>query len=395
MRIDNIRKSVSDGKTRIEADVTFETAGRPDFNAWIESGHDLALDPNVFLLALYPVAAKYQEQRLQIGGAVSPLLTHKLRDVYAWWKAWGFIGSEGSPPLISGTALVEYEQTGGFQSAGFLSGGVDSVQMLYGNHDRFPAGHPHRITHAIQINGFSRSKKDVVEAIEPMVAQACANIVSDTGVEFITVETNLRLIDQATVFWTRQFHGPVLAAIAHAVIPGSGVARIGSSFDIAHMPAWGSHPMLDGNLGTERLSLLHEEAPLSRLDKVRELVRFPQALENVQVCTQWVPTHLNCGRCEKCMRTKLELVALGAAVPSCFADRDIKPEYVRKITSEYAIPWYEEMIAPLEQQGRGDLSQAVRQKLRRGSFARAAINMDTKLTKGFVRKAYLKAFKGI
>ena len=87
---------------------------------------------------------------------------------------------------------------------------------------------------------------------------------------------------------------------------------IGASHDMANPVPIGSHPAVDGLFSSQRITVIHDGARFSRFQKVRELASWPAALAALRVCPgQSAGIELNCGVCEKCLRTRLELLAAG------------------------------------------------------------------------------------
>ena len=72
------------------------------------------------------------------------------------------------------------------------------------------------------------------------------------------------------------------------------------------------------------LEVLIDQPGLSRSEKLQCLARWPAGMELIQPChliTIPAGGRLNCGRCEKCLRTKLNLLVLGLPIRSqTFAD---------------------------------------------------------------------------
>ena len=61
--------------------------------------------------------------------------------------------------------------------------------------------------------------------------------------------------------------------------------------------------------------------PIHEQKKVNEISEWKVGVENLRVCWQGVLNDRNCGKCEKCIRTKLNFLACGNLIPSCF-DKD-------------------------------------------------------------------------
>jgi hypothetical protein len=75
---------------------------------------------------------------------------------------------------------------------------------------------------------------------------------------------------------------------------------------------WSSHPLLDPLWGTEGLEFVHDGLEARRPEKVRLLAEHDWVLQSLRVCSRSPQNALNCGLCEKCIRTMLSLQAVGA-----------------------------------------------------------------------------------
>jgi hypothetical protein len=88
------------------------------------------------------------------------------------------------------------------------------------------------------------------------------------------------------------------------------------------------------------------------------------------VCNQWhlyEAGRLNCGECEKCIRTKLELLLVGALQHApVFRNAEVTPGAIDALSLSTKVRHYhEELIAPLTTIGRPDLAGAIRRTLAR------------------------------
>jgi hypothetical protein len=159
----------------------------------------------------------------------------------------------------------------------------------------------------------------------------------------------------------------VLAGAAHAFAPRLNLLFSPSSYDIATQVPCASHPLIDHEYSSFNLRIRHRDTTLTRLEKVKIVSEWQPALENLRVCLANVPDSLNCGKCEKCIRTKMELLSLGVLDKTqAFADHDVDPELLSavNIAIRHRPPFYEEMIQPLKECGRSDLAQAIETQLR-------------------------------
>ncbi len=86
---------------------------------------------------------------------------------------------------------------------------------------------------------------------------------------------------------------------------------------------WGSSPITDHLLSSSEFVVMHDGASHSRTEKVKEICEWRVGVENLRVCWQGDLKDRNCGICEKCVRTKLNFLAVGHPIPTCFPDSDI------------------------------------------------------------------------
>lgn len=149
---------------------------------------------------------------------------------------------------------------------------------------------------------------------------------------------------------------------AHAVVhaPDLGVVHLPCNNDLGDLGAWGSHPMLDELYSAGGQRLVYGPLDVTRPAKVAAIAQSPVALAHLRVC--W-GHEFNCGRCSKCVRTMLALLALGrlddavtfprgtltpalvrasmrsspdsrsffAEIGAWLEDRDLLPEYVKAV----------------------------------------------------------------
>ena len=128
----------------------------------------------------------------------------------------------------------------------------------------------------------------------------------------------------------------------------------------------GSHPAVDGLFSSQRIAIIHDGARFTRLDKVRDLASWPTALAVLRVCPESAETEANCGRCEKCLRTRLELLAAGveetAALGPSLTPIDLWEQAV-PAPSNHRATRYEHLLAPLRARGLDALCRVLERKI--------------------------------
>ena len=128
----------------------------------------------------------------------------------------------------------------------------------------------------------------------------------------------------------------------------------------------GSHPAVDGLFSSQRITVLHAGARFSRVEKVRELASWPTALAALRVCPANVGNKANCGICEKCLGTRLELLAAGIEETEAFG-----PSLTPVELWEAAVPMpsghralrYEDLLPFLQARGHHELCRVLENKI--------------------------------
>jgi hypothetical protein len=247
------------------------------------------------------------------------------------------------------------------RAAFFLTGGVDSLSTLRMNQLDFPKSNPGSFKDGILIFGLEVDRPEDFGH----VASWLGELAQHCGINLLPVYTNERLLEDDWDFWIDVFEGAVLAAVGHALAGRLTSVTIASSFDIPNLHCVASHPMLDPFYSSQRLRVRHDGAALSRFEKTRVLADWDTGLQYIRVCNvtdQYRAEQLNCGKCEKCLRTMLSLMALGALDKSrAFPKTPLSAELIKEIILHRKnVRFWPELVAPLEQIGRSDLADAVR-----------------------------------
>lgn len=282
-------------------------------------GEDGGPNPDAFLAACFPLAALHGEARVRIDGRACPMLVEGLRTAYEWWASWG--GMPDTAPKIETTAGDGIAQpVGSRRAAVLLSGGVDSLHLLMQNRRLYQPTDPAYIRDALFVYGFDIGKRsrDPESARYRVALRRLERVARETGLRLVTCRTNLRHLPSRPGFWANRQSGAALASIGHAAISGSGFLFIGGTYHVATPVPVGSHPAVDGLFSSQRVTVIHDGSRFSRLEKVRDLAGWPTALAVLRVCPESPDGEANCGRCEKCLRTRLELLAAGVEETAAF-----------------------------------------------------------------------------
>jgi hypothetical protein len=80
----------------------------------------------------------------------------------------------------------------------------------------------------------------------------------------------------------------------------------------------------------ELMQLVLDGSAYTRTEKMETLRHHPTALKTLKVCWEGINQERNCGVCEKCIRTKLNLLAVGVPDAPCF-DEALDPKQILDI----------------------------------------------------------------
>ena len=324
---------------------------------------------DAFLAACFPLAAVHGETRVRIEGQPCPMLVEGLYTAHAWWTSWG--GMPSPVPLIETLGGVTRRiPTAPRRAVAFLSGGVDSLHMLMRNRRLYNRDDPAYVHEALFIHGFDIGKRarDPENGRYRMMLRRLEPVVADLGLRLIQCRTNLRHLPSKPDFWEHRHNGAGLAAVGHSAVFGSAFLFIGASWPTTHQVPWGSHPAIDNLFSSQRITVIHDGSRFSRLQKVRDLARWPTGLAALRVCPASAGPRANCGECEKCLRTRLELLAAGIGETEAFGP-SVTPSEIWNAAAVLEsigdrVIFYEDLIEPLRARGYHELCGVLECKMR-------------------------------
>lgn len=303
MRVEGIQSFGDQDGCGIQARISPDRSGVAPFDCWMRfpPGYRpmLTESANPFL-ALTLLPAMILGEPLHIDGAVSSSLlanSERLQHIYRRWVK----GAQ----IISVTARSSTPEAAPTHNDGvgcFFSGGVDSFNSLL--------THKRNITHLVLISGFDKGLRN--PAVLEKARIALQEVAAAFAKQPLEVSTNIRQFTDPLASWSF-YHGGVLAAVALALCRGIGTFLIPSSYSYDQLHPWGSHPLLDPLWSIPGLQTIHDGCEFSRYEKVAHIAKTDLALAHLRVCWDTGEgSDSNCGKCEKCMRTMLNLYLNGA-----------------------------------------------------------------------------------
>ena len=207
-------------------------------------------------------------------------------------RYWKFRGASLAP-----TRLVTRAPRGG--GAMFFTGGIDSFHTLRRRLDE--------LERLIFIHGFDIGLEDDARFLA--AREWIEGVASELGREAQFVRTDLRSQPEFDQLSWGITHVGALAAVAHALAPVVSRVFIASS-DV--QPPWGSNPELDPLWSSAAVAIVNDGSESTRLGKVRAIADWQPVHRYLKVCFENRVEALNCGVCEKCVRSQAQFAVAGA-----------------------------------------------------------------------------------
>ena len=296
------------------------------FDQWEYCSYDLM---DSFLIAAL-LKAMEDGATLKVHGPVSSSLLDNLEEFQVIFSLW--FPEKYSRIDIRVDSEVEEEKVNDRVILSF-SGGVDGAFCA--------------LNHVLRRGPIKRKLFDVdsilyVEGFDVNIEydRECKNVVErnkrlfegNNDLIFLNVRTNLKYLLSIKRFWTS--HACVLVSVASLFRKMWGGVLVGSSHSYLHLLPWGSHPLTDRLLSSRGFEV-HHDMVFTRVEKLKALSAWPEALEGLKVCWEGqyrfdTSPDLNCCVCDKCVRTMLAFRALGQEIPSSFPG-ELTTDKVRRL----------------------------------------------------------------
>ncbi len=248
--------------------------------------------------------AMRQGHDLHVAGPVSRVLLANLEELQVFWT----VARPGRYRQVRLTADEEVEpaRPAGNKAVLAYSGGMDAnfslLQHLFGHLGR----RARSVVAAVLIHGFDLRLSQQAEFAA--TAQRATNILDSFKIPLTLVETDWRSV--ACADWEME-HGAGFAACLGQFSGVASAALIASGEDYSSivMP-WGFGPVVNPLLGFGDFDFLLDGCSHSRSEKAALIARYPDIKDSLRVCWENAqPDGGNCGRCEKCLRSKMNFMA--------------------------------------------------------------------------------------
>ncbi len=282
-----------------------------EFDRIIPWSEDTLLDGHVLAVLLY---ASSQGKDLKVHGTLSRTAMRNIEELLMAWGRWKpdiYKKISILPDRVVDTRKQHAEE----RAISAFSGGVDAMFTALSHTSLLPEAVRYPLGSVLMVHGFDVDiyNSTAFEQLTKRVRPALDSL----SLELRTLRTNSRELKLQD--WDYS-HGLELAACLHMYSDEFAFGLIGSTdpYEALVLP-WGSNPVTDHLMSGGNFSIVHDGAGFSRTEKVAKISAYPFACKALKVCWAGSDQSGNCGKCEKCVRTQLNFLAVGVqgAVP-CF-----------------------------------------------------------------------------
>lgn len=259
----------------------------------------------------------------------------------------------------------------GIGTASFFSGGVDGLYTLLEERER--------ITEAVFCHGvdFQLDSQLADEA-----THRNREWLAGRGIPLLEMASNARFVGRALGVGWNSHNGACLAGYGHAL--GVSEILIASGHAWSDWMGGGTHVLSDPLLSSAVTRVHHHGFGPMRWQKLRRILAEPGVAELLRVC--WQDKGYNCGVCDKCRRTMLDLHLLGVTSPAFPPTERLADVMPARASDWWAACYLRQSLRLAQSMGRRDAERVLRSRLavwERREWLRRA---DTAILGGALRR---------
>lgn len=177
-----------------------------------------------------------------------------------------------------------------------FTAGVDAFYTLDKHFDE--------ISSLLYVYGFDTPLND--KGLRARMSHHLNEAANHAGKTLIEGVCNARRFLNPHMSWSKVSHGATISSFALLLSGHHETFYFPASYSYADLYPWGSHPLVDPLWSTEYLTIIHDGAEASRVEKTRKIAHNPSAQKHLRICFKKKGNY-NCGNCSKCLRTKMAL----------------------------------------------------------------------------------------
>jgi hypothetical protein len=283
-----------------------------------DQANAITWSPEAALVCLIqPLMRLGQPVHLHVEGHLSPSLHWHLQEFMAMWCHWH---AASHPVTLTADQYTEVPASAqpNLGVASF-SGGSDSCHTAWTLHQgaKTEKAQPCQLGALLMVHGMDIPYTDT-QAFATAYANAQQQVASLPSVPLYRLRTNLRDFHDPHIHWEQSFGSAVAGCLRlFAGQYGQGIIPSSMYYGALLLPH-GSNPITDPLLSSQHFAVHVHGSALTRGQKLKALLDWPQGLAGLRVCWQLHAQGKNCGVCRKCMQVRMLLDVLGQPNPTCF-----------------------------------------------------------------------------
>ncbi|MBW2977311.1 hypothetical protein KY331_00545 [Candidatus Woesearchaeota archaeon] len=345
-----------DGRICVSSFIEVESDESLSDTLWFKFPEDhekfVSDNSNGFVVAMLPLAMSLGED-IKVKGRMSSKLAYGLKQYQGYFNFW-------FPDNLKIVNIIcdDFESENKIDVKGVVcsfSGGVDSFYTLYSHLPENEKDIRHQISHCLFVHGFDIPLND--KKSYDLAKNSYEKLANKLKIKLISTSTNIRDLLDKKISWEIT-HGAALASVALTLSNLISRFYIASSRSII---AWGSNPITDSLLSTEKLEFLNYRSYETRINKTRMIAHYPETYDNLRVCWERPDGLKNCCRCEKCIRTMVTLELMGVLSKYKTFPKPLTREKVKNwpLKKENEIRFAKEIQEYALRKGRKDLEKDI------------------------------------
>ena len=385
MIIHRVETVIENGRARVSAMVSLETpgllfvsSGTGDLELWIDWPADYftpqTQDASAFILICLPLAMSLGE-RIVTRDPIPEQLLLNILEAMAIYKSYF---PKKCDVIKLEVATHRTAKNTNDRVGSFYSGGVDSLYNIAELQRLARVFGVGSVTDLWLIQGMDIPLSDDVfwaEAKDTLMSP----FASEESIQCVDIRTNARAIHDRFVDWEALGFSAILGGIAKCFSPIIGMALIGSYGPYDAIKPHSSSPLVDPMWSCDRQLIRHFSCRVNRLEKLQTiLIETPDLLENLRVCYLNPNGAYNCGRCEKCLRTQLQLLINNSLDRCARFDERLSVQSLRHLKlpwrakNQYAWDFWHDIRQACREAGLVEYDRAIGRQLLRIGIWRAA-----------------------
>lgn len=253
------------------------------------------------------------EGTCRIHGKIHRTLLAHLEEYMRCWASW-LPDRYHLPALVADEELEDCCDENGRQAVCAFSGGVDAAFCVCSHREKMWGHENYDIGLAVMIHGADIPLDD--EEGFNMARKRAGNMLDAWNIPLACVKTNYRSCEHD---WEHAFFSVVCACMVffggryrHGIV-GTDQTY---AYDTLTVP-WGENPITNHFLSIPSFCIHPCGSSFGRTDRCKVIKDFSFMLNNLRVCWQGEDKGGNCGKCEKCIRTRLNFMTAGVRHLPC------------------------------------------------------------------------------